>query len=151
MVCYMLWPLETLALFVYRTCVQPQNSKEEKLKDGHVYALFKLDKWRANLVLCHLRTCFCYICFYPIWYVMGKTRGNQITIKRQSQSFNLSNAIPKMKFWIFQPRALDSSNSLWSFLHGFQVNGLFKVLPWVFFRSLVIVLFENHNNLFRIL
>ena len=39
MVCYMLWPLETLALFVYRTCVQPQNSKRKNWKMG-TYMLY---------------------------------------------------------------------------------------------------------------
>ena len=110
------WPLETLALFVYRTYVQPQNFQRRKTErwaqDSHI---FKLDKWRANLV-----TLSCY---------REKPKENQITIKRQIEDFHLSAILksnglhnPKMKSEFYTHQT-----SFFLLASSTQVNGLFKV------------------------
>ena len=138
------WPLETLALFVYRTYVQPQNFQRRKTErwaqDSHI---FKLDKWRANLV-----TLSCY---------REKPKENQITIKRQIEDFHLSAILksnglhnPKMKseFYTHQTSfflllACFFNPSKWSFQGPLTTQLHAAGRLWVlFFRSLVIVLWE---------
>mgnify|MGYP007025440474 CR=1 FL=1 len=138
------WPLETLALFVYRTYVQPQNFQRRKTErwaqDSHI---FKLDKWRANLV-----TLSCYRenlrkIKLPL-NVKLKIFTCQLSLNLMvytTQKWNLNFTLIKLRFSCLL--ACFFNPSKWSFQGPLTTQLHAAGRLWVlFFRSLVIVLWE---------